>query len=284
MENMENITDVEDVVPNYQQRMINNQGSNIIERLVHNYYIDFMVNIKKDYDFLFSNSIHSYEFNYGSKTLHQHKLYKDLDKEYPKCSININSIDQMDNIHFRDNGLIGDSQKYYNLAENYTKEEIIACTFRWVNINYSINITFENGADVLNYSDMLIQRYPLNLTYYNSKYKAFVDINKYTNWEKEDNTSNVYYKLNHTDNKTHMLCNYELDPRYKITNISKKIDNTQMKFSIKIDYDAELKIPHIMKIANPIGIIKSIEVVLNTFDTFENNLEDYNTFNDLVIK
>jgi len=265
---------MEDIIPNYHQEMIKEQGSqNHIERSIHNYYVDFMTNLKKDFDSLFENSIQSYEFNYGSKTLHQHKLYNDLDREYPKCTININSIDQMDNVHFRDNGLIGDSQKYYNLAENYTKKEIIACSFRWVNLIYNVSFSFENGADVLNYNDMIIQIYPLNSTYYNSKYKAFIDIQKQTNWDKDDDTTNVFHRLSYTDNKTHNMCYYELDPRYKLTNISKKIDNNQMKFGISLDYITELKIPHTMKIVNPDGIIKDI-----TFTIGEVN----NEFNSLI--
>ena len=251
--------------------------------LIHNYYIDFLKNLRENIRYLFNDTIHSFEFNYGSKTIHQYNLYKNLDQEYPKCIINIENIDSIDNSTFRNNALTEGTQLYAKLCENFTKEELIAVSFRWVKLNYNIVFLFENGMDVLNYNDVLIQKYPKNFTYYEKEYKSFIDISNVTKWEPKDNTENVFLRLTHTDNINHTLCYYGLEPRYRLNNINKMIDNNQMKFSIVVDYEAELKIPNYIKLLESSGTVEDIIVQIGletiTFDTPNPVLTVDNTFN-----
>lgn len=251
--------------------------------LIHNYYIDFLKNLRENISYLFNDTIHSFEFNYGSKTIHQYNLYKNLDQEYPKCIINIIDIDSIDNSTFRNNNLTEGTQLYSKLCENFTKEELIAVSFRWVKLNYNIVLLFENGMDVLNYNDVLIQKYPKNFTYYEKEYKSFIDISDVANWDPKDNTENVFLRLTHTDNINHTLCYYNLEPRYKLNTINKMVDNNLMKFSITIDYEAELKIPNFIKLLKSSGIVEDIIVQIGleqlTFDTPNPVLTVNNTFN-----
>ncbi len=251
--------------------------------LIHNYYIDFLKNLREIINYLFNDTIKNFEFNYGSKTIHQYNLYKNLDQEYPKCIINITDIDSMDNSTFRNNNLTEGTQLYSKLCENFTREELIAVSFRWVKINYNIVLLFENGMDVLNYNDVLIQKYPKNFTYYEKEYKSFIDISGITKWQQKDNTDNVFLRLTHTDNVNHMLCYYNLEPRYKLNAINKMVDNNLMKFNITIDYEAELKIPNFIKLLESSGTVEDIIVQIGleklTFDTPNPVLTVNNTFN-----
>lgn len=234
-----------------------------VQRLIHNYYIDFLKNIKNDLEIIFDDSIHTYEFNYGSKTLHQHKLYNNLDKEYPKCVINLNELTPMDNTHFRGNGFLSHTQNYHKLGHNHTVKKLIASSFRWVKLDYNIVISFENGMDVMNYNDSIIQRFPLNYTFYMNKYKSFIDISNFENtqdWKATDNLENIFFRLPNTDDKIHKMCSYELNNRYKLTNIQKTIDTKNDRFTLNLSFEAELQIPHDIKVLSPEGEVEDIIV------------------------
>ena len=86
-----------------------------------------------------------------------------------------------------------------------------------------------------------------------------------------DNTENVFLRLTHTDNINHTLCYYGLEPRYRLNNINKMIDNNLMKFNIVVDYEAELKIPNYIKLLESSGTVEDIIVQIGletiTFDT-----------------
>jgi len=242
-------------------------------RLIHNYYIDFMINLKDLMQETFDDTINSFEFNYGSKTLHQYNLYRDLDRKYPKCTINITDLNNSDNSQFRNNKVL-DSNMFQNLAINTDKKEIISVAYRWVDISFDISIAFENGMDVLNYNDYLLQRFPLNSKHYINKYDCFLDVTNFTDWDINEKTDNIFYRLTHTSNEISQLSKCNIEPIYTINSINKKVDNIDMKFALTTNFIANLKIPTLLKLYNDEGIVKDIIVSIGLKDEeFEHRLK-----------
>jgi hypothetical protein len=260
-------------------------------RLVHNYYVDFLKSLKKfieniygdaqvftDHGIVSVGGFRNYEFNYASKSLLHHKLYKQIGFEFPTCIINLTDI-QTDNTQpFRYNYGIYTEDLAQTVSINKTTNELVKVDFRWVNLSINIKMNFETGADVLNYYDRL-NNLPINFMFYSYKYNSFLDGTSIIETDIKDNStkqdeilsnySDIYYKMEPTSSNLRYWFSYDTEPIFKIVSKQKNIDADNNNYSIDLNLEVQLKIPAVMAKINSRTnlIIKNIEIIIaNTFN------------------
>ena len=248
-------------------------------KLVHNWWISYMKSLKKFFNDTYDDSIVHYEFNYAAKSMLLKRLYSNIQQLNPSCIINLDSFATDNNLdpQRRNSG-------FYNLLQttplcrNYTKSQEIFIDFKFVNIQQTIIINFNDSSDVLNYYDRLTTVYPLNINFISYDYRTFINVHGETaSWELGDNTEGIIVDAAELGSDNYAGKNawaeylapqrwaeYYSCPMFMIDSITQMIDKQNSKYQLQISLTTNLRVPQTLLVRTMDNIrIKSIQVVMD---------------------
>lgn len=177
--------------------------------LIHNQYSDLLKSFKFFLSLLYDDVIQEYIFNYGSKTILQHKLYEDQTLRLPKATIELMQIVAANQNHGR---YFYDSR--YNFADfisichNESKNQAVKCGMRWYNMQFEIKIQCQSQAEMLNMMNRVTSALPLNMMCFPFSYYNFIELPEESikGWDfLKDNIKNIYLL---TDQNIDQVRNY----------------------------------------------------------------------------
>ena len=252
-------------------------------KLVHNWWISYMKSLKKFFNDTFDDSIVHYEFNYAAKSMLLQRLYNNIQTQNPSCIINLESFNTDNNLdpQRRNSG-------FYNmlqttpLCKNKTKTTELSIDFKFVNLNQTIIINFNDSSDVLNYYDRMTTVYPLNINFISYDYKSLINVHLETmDWNLTDEVEGIIVDAAElgSDNTAGMnawlallapqrWAEYYSCPTFMINSINQLVDKQNEKYQLQIALTTNLRVPQtlIMKTMDSIGI-KAIQVVMDVAET-----------------
>lgn len=260
-------------------------------KLIHNYYVDFLKSFKKFISATFSDAdnssldltginlptndnggIKEFKFNYASKNLLHHKLYKQVGFEYPTCIINLTDIRTDNTFVSRFISGIYNPETVQTVGWNNKTHDALKVEFKFNTVYLNVRINFETGADVLNYYDRL-SVLPYMFYFYYYKYNCFIDGTDLiydvdsSAFNLED-YENLYLKMEPTSNKLKYWFPYENEPLFKINSLQKNVNYNNNEYYITFDVECLLKIPAVIgRFQRKVELVKSLEIVIaNTFN------------------
>jgi hypothetical protein len=164
---------------------------------VQNSYQDGLRAFKLFLDKITRNTLEHIEWNFGSKTLEYHHLMDGGESwEYPIALIEIQDIQPVDGVSAiaRNAGMhINPSPHQQVISENFSRTQTVVLDKRWVNLMFTVQISTEDMASLLNYYDLFMGTCPLNYHFYDYKYYGYVEVTPFVeHWDFEhDNIVNV---------------------------------------------------------------------------------------------
>jgi hypothetical protein len=148
--------------------------------------------------------------------------------ENPVALIEIQDIQPVDGVSpiARNPGMQMHESPHNNvIAENYSRTQTVVLDKRWVNLMFTVQVSTEDMASLLNYYDMFMGQCPLNFYFYDYKYYTYVEVTPFvSNWDfNNDDIRNVSIRppeIPNTSNGEHIDDTYRYEPNtyYKEAN------------------------------------------------------------------
>jgi len=236
-------------------------------RTIHNWYISFFKSLSSYLTELFDNRITRFEFNYGSKKVLSYQFYRNMDREYPYCYIELQNIRQDTSLYQRQKqNHTADKSKLQFIASNNTQEEHLKMDFDWVTINISVKVMFENSMELLDFRNLLQNNIPgTGFMFYTYYYNAFIDLTNLLNhWNDDDDILNVFYKIDQTSDEVKKYALYPIQPIFNVSSVSNITDPETDLHTLDIEYEIRLKIPFIAGLYKYEKLLESIDIVVNS--------------------
>lgn len=252
-------------------------------KLVHNWWISYMKSLKKFFNDTFDDSIVHYEFNYAAKSMLLKRLYSNIQFQNPSCIINLDSFGSDNNLDpQRRNSGFYNLQQTTPLCKNFTKSKEVFIDFKFVNLQQTIIINFNDSSDVLNYYDRLTTVYPLNIDFISYDYRTLINVHNETyDWDISDDVVGIIRDAAElgSDNVAgknaweeylapQRWAEYYSCPTFMIQNITQLVDKQNEKYQLQISLSTNLRVPQMLLVRSMDYIkIKAIQVVMDVAES-----------------
>ena len=262
-------------------------------RLIHNWWVAYMKSLKKFFNETFDDSIINYEFNYASKSMLLKRLYNNIQHQNPSSIINLESFTTDSNLdpQRRNSGFINIEQTV-PIAKNTSKSQEIRVDFKFVNLQQTIIIIFNDSSDVLNYYDRLTTIYPLNIDFISYDYLTYINIHNETkDWDVvNDVTEGLIIDAAElgSDNMAgknsweaylapQRWAQYKCTPTFTLQGINQLVDKQNEKYQLQLTMSTRIRVPQTLLVRAMDNIkIRAIQVVVELADQetdFKNELK-----------
>ena len=270
---------IDPTVPTTDENIRDNRTAADTGKLVHNWWISYMKSLKKFFNDTFDDSIVHFEFNYAAKSMLLKRLYSNIQQQNPSCIINLDSFMNDNNLDpQRRNSGFYNLEQTTPLCKNYTNTTEVFIDFKFVNLQQTIIINFNDSSDVLNYYDRLTTIYPLNINFISYDYRTLINVhNETANWKLTDDVQGIIVDAAELGSDNYAGKNsweaflapqrwaeYYSCPTFMIENITQMVDKQNEKYQLQISLSTNLRVPQTLLVKAMDYIkIKSIQVVMD---------------------